>query len=94
MYQLSKHHNWVDPTNKFAPFTWEIEGLKKPGKVSSNVPTDIMSKDQNQWVCLLNVLTVLMHKYPLKLSRLLKTISLPHLMLTISFILEKRLYYV
>ncbi len=47
MYQLSKHHNWVDPTNKFAPFTWEIEGLKKPGKVSSNVPTDIMSKDQN-----------------------------------------------
>ena len=47
MYQLSIHHNWVDPTNKFAPFTWEIEGLKKPGKVSSNVPTDIMSKDQN-----------------------------------------------
>ena len=47
MYQLSKHHNGVDPTNKFAPFTWEIEGLKKPGKVSSNVPTDIMSKDQN-----------------------------------------------
>ena len=47
MYQLSKHHNWVDPTNKFAPFTWEIEGLNKPGKVSSNVPTDIMSKDQN-----------------------------------------------
>lgn len=47
MYQLSKHHNWVDPTNKFAPFTWEIEGLKKPGKVSSNVPTEIMSKDQN-----------------------------------------------
>lgn len=47
MYQLSKHHNWVDPTNKLAPFTWEIEGLKKPGKVSSNVPTDIMSKDQN-----------------------------------------------
>lgn len=47
LYQLSKHHNWVDPNNKFAPFTWEIEGLKKPGKVSSNVPTTIMSKDQN-----------------------------------------------
>ncbi|WP_297818569.1 APC family permease [uncultured Lactobacillus sp.] len=47
MYQLSKHHNWVDPHNKFAPFTWEIEGLKKPGKVSSNVPTTVMSKDQN-----------------------------------------------
>ena len=47
LYQLSKHHNWVDPNNKFAPFTWEIEGLKKPGKVTSNVPTTIMSKDQN-----------------------------------------------
>ncbi|QNQ82528.1 amino acid permease [Lactobacillus sp. PV037] len=47
MYQLSKHHNWVDPTNKFAPFTWEIEGLKKPGKVESNVPTELMSKGQN-----------------------------------------------
>lgn len=47
MYQLSKHHNWVDPKNKFAPFTWEIEGLKKPGKVESNVPTEMMSKDQN-----------------------------------------------
>ena len=33
--------------NKFAPFTWEIEGLKKPGKVLSNVPTTVMSKDQN-----------------------------------------------
>ena len=48
MYQLSKKHpEWVDPQNKFAPFTWEIEGLNKPGKVSSNVPTEIMSKDQN-----------------------------------------------
>lgn len=47
MYQLSKHHNWVDPNNKFAPFTWEIEGLKKPGKVESNVPTEMMSKGQN-----------------------------------------------
>lgn len=42
-----KHPEWVDPRNKFAPFTWEIEGLNKPGKVSSNVPTEIMSKDQN-----------------------------------------------
>lgn len=47
MYQLSKHHNWVDPNNKFAPFTWEIEGLKKPGKVTSNIPTTVMSKGQN-----------------------------------------------
>lgn len=44
LYQLSKHHDWV---NEFAPFTWEIEGLKKPGKVLSNVPTTLMSKDQN-----------------------------------------------
>lgn len=48
LYQLSKKHtNWVDPNNKFAPFTWQIEGLKKPGKVTSNVPTTVMSKDQN-----------------------------------------------
>ena len=48
VYQLSKKHpNWVNPHNKFAPFTWEIEGLKKPGKVLSNVPTTVMSKDQN-----------------------------------------------
>ena len=48
MYQLSKKHpEWVDPRNKFAPFTWEIEGLKKPGKALSNVPTTVMSKDQN-----------------------------------------------
>ena len=47
LYQLSKHHDWVNPDNEFAPFTWEIEGLKKPGKVLSNVPTTLMSKNQN-----------------------------------------------
>lgn len=47
LYQLSKHHDWVNPDNEFAPVTWEIEGLKKPGKVLSNVPTTLMSKDQN-----------------------------------------------
>lgn len=47
LYQLSKHHDWVNPDNEFAPFTWKIEGLKKPGKVLSNVPTTLMSKDQN-----------------------------------------------
>lgn len=48
LYQLSKKHtDWVDPNNKFAPFTWEIEGLDKPQKVGSNVPTSVMSKDQN-----------------------------------------------
>ena len=52
LYQLSKRHNaihnndWVNADNKFAPYTWEIEGLKKPQKVQSNVPTDIMAKDQ------------------------------------------------
>ena len=48
MYQLSKkHQNWVDPTNKFSPFTWEVEGLKKPGKALSNIPTTVMCDNQN-----------------------------------------------
>lgn len=48
MYQASKRHpNWVSKNNVFAPFTWQIEGLKKPGKVLSNVPTTVMSADQN-----------------------------------------------
>ena len=47
LYQLSKKHDWVDPDNEFAPFTWQIEGLKKPGKATSNIPTTVMSKDQN-----------------------------------------------
>lgn len=48
LYQLSKKHtDWVDPNNKIAPFTWKIEGLNKPQKVGSNVPTSVMSKDQN-----------------------------------------------
>lgn len=47
MYQMSKRHNWVDQSNVFAPFTWQIEGLKKPGKVLSNVPSEMMSEGQN-----------------------------------------------
>lgn len=47
VYQISKRHNWVDKTNVFAPFTWQIEGLKKPAKVKSNVPSEMMSEDQN-----------------------------------------------
>ena len=47
MYQMSKRHNWVDSSNVFAPFTWQIEGLKKPGKVLSNVPSEMMSEGQN-----------------------------------------------
>lgn len=47
LYRASRKHDWVDPTNQFAPFTWQIEGLKKPGKVLSNVPTEMMSLDQN-----------------------------------------------
>ena len=38
---------WVDPTNTVAPFTWEIEGLKKPMKVTSNVPTELLSAGQD-----------------------------------------------
>lgn len=47
LYQASKKHDWVDPTNVFAPFTWQIEGLKKPERVLSNVPSEMMSEDQN-----------------------------------------------
>ena len=54
LYLISKKHNlstdkdsWVDPTNQFAPFTWQIEGLKKPEKDLSNVPTQILSCGQN-----------------------------------------------
>lgn len=45
-YVASKKHDWVDKDNKFAPLTWEIEGLKKPGKVQSNIPTDYMTANQ------------------------------------------------
>ena len=47
VYQASRRHNWVDPKNVFAPFTWQIEGLKKPAKVLSNVPSEMMSEGQN-----------------------------------------------
>lgn len=48
LYQLSKHNNdWVNSNNKFALYTWEIEDLKKPQKVQSNVPTSIMAQGQH-----------------------------------------------
>lgn len=47
MFRASRKHDWVDPHNQFAPFTWQIEGLKKPEKVLSNVPSDIMCENQN-----------------------------------------------
>ncbi len=47
VYQASKRHNWVDEKNVFAPFTWQLEGLKKPQKVLSNVPSEMMSEGQN-----------------------------------------------
>lgn len=47
VYQASKRHNWVDPDNVFAPFTWQLEGLKKPARVMSNVPSEMMSEGQN-----------------------------------------------
>lgn len=47
IYQESKKHDWVDPKNTFAPFTWELEGLKKPQKVLSNVPSEMMAEGQN-----------------------------------------------
>lgn len=47
VYQTSKRHNWVDENNVFAPFTWQLEGLKKPERVLSNVPSEMMSEGQN-----------------------------------------------
>ncbi len=47
VYQASKKHDWVDPNNVFAPFTWQLEGLKKPERVMSNVPSEMMSEGQN-----------------------------------------------
>ncbi|EFA22985.1 APC family permease [Bifidobacterium gallicum] len=48
MYRASrKHKEWVDPSNQFAPFTWQIEGLKKPGRVESNIPTALLSTGQD-----------------------------------------------
>ncbi|WP_206192449.1 amino acid permease [Scrofimicrobium canadense] len=39
--------SWVDTTNPAPPFTWQIEGLKKPEKVTSNVPTEMLSEGQD-----------------------------------------------
>ena len=47
IYWAARKHNWVDPENKFAPLTWQIEGFKKPTKSLSNIPTAILSYDQN-----------------------------------------------
>ena len=47
LYRWSKKNQWADPQNQFAPFTWEIEGLKKPARVTSNVPTALLSEGQN-----------------------------------------------
>ncbi|MBO7665441.1 MAG: amino acid permease [Aeriscardovia sp.] len=38
---------WVNPNNKFAPFTWEIEGMRKPGYALSDIPTEVMSYGQD-----------------------------------------------
>ncbi|BCV19076.1 amino acid permease [Leptogranulimonas caecicola] len=47
IYRASRKHDWVDASNQFAPFTWEVEGLKKPQKVLSNVPSDMLADGQN-----------------------------------------------
>ena len=44
IYRASRKHDWADPTNQFAPFTWQIEGLKKPSKALSNIPTALLSE--------------------------------------------------
>ncbi|RSX55583.1 amino acid transporter [Bifidobacterium dolichotidis] len=48
MFRASQHHaDWVDPANEFAPFTWQIEGMEKPGFAKSNIPTALLSQDQD-----------------------------------------------
>lgn len=47
LYRISRKHDWVDPDNQFAPFTWQIEGLSKPGKVLSNIPSEVMAAGQS-----------------------------------------------
>lgn len=47
IYRASRKHDWADPTNQFAPFTWQIEGMSKPGKALSNIPTALLSEGQN-----------------------------------------------
>ncbi len=47
IYAISRKKNWVDPKNEMSPFTWEIEGLKKPGRVTSNVPADVLAQGQD-----------------------------------------------
>ena len=47
IYLISCKRNWADPSNVFTPFTWQIEGLKKPGKSLSDIPTEVLSYDQN-----------------------------------------------
>ena len=47
IYRASRKHDWVDPSNAFAPFTWEVEGLKKPERVLSNVPSEMLAAGQN-----------------------------------------------
>ncbi len=46
-YQLSKRRDWVDKKNQFAPFTWEIEGLTKPTRVKSDIPSERLSEGQD-----------------------------------------------
>ncbi len=47
IYAISRKKNWVDPKNEMSPFTWEIEGLKKPSRVTSNVPADVLAQGQD-----------------------------------------------
>lgn len=48
IYRASrKHKDWVDPSNQFAPFTWQIEGLKKPALALSNIPSALVSAGQD-----------------------------------------------
>lgn len=47
IYRSSLKHDWVDKDNKFSPFTWQIEGLSKPERVLSDIPSDTLALGQN-----------------------------------------------
>ncbi len=50
VYQASKRHH-CRPNNVFAPFTWQIEGLKKPQKVLSNAVRVDERGPETPWAC-------------------------------------------
>lgn len=76
LYQLSKKHtDWVNPNNKFAPFTWkkDLRNLERLYQKSQQL---LCLKIKTQWVCQSSVLISQTNKYPTTLLKLMKTTRL------------------